>query len=117
MDDAFPMNAFCRHQRKTILQVKPHLVTKNGFCPRSGTVAFGRAVGEDVLQKVVVSLHRLEYDFGREGLWTNPGASSGGANLSNFGVLGVGNGTTDEPRRPLFSWWRGDEQWLYAFKL
>ena len=57
MDHAFEVHFFGSDQRKTILQVKSHLVAENaeGACARA--VAFSGAVFEDVSEKIVIGLH------------------------------------------------------------
>ena len=52
MDDAFQVCFFSGNQRKTILQVKAHLVTKNTSCSGTGTVTLVITGFNDMFKKI-----------------------------------------------------------------
>ncbi len=60
MDDGFNVQLLGRQQRKTILQVEPHLMTEYAQRSRSGTVGFARPVLANTGQKIEILLHEVK---------------------------------------------------------
>ena len=57
MNDTFYMQFFCGNQRKSLLQIKTHLVAKTAGCTGACAVAFGDALVYDVPKQFQVLLH------------------------------------------------------------
>ena len=57
MDDAFEVQLFGSYQRKAILQVEPHLVTKAAERAGAGTILFLNAILQDMPKEIKVLLH------------------------------------------------------------
>ena len=54
VDDGFEVNLLGRHQRKTLVQVKPHLVAEHAGGARAGAVGLEHPVGAHMANKVFV---------------------------------------------------------------
>ena len=57
MDDARPVYLLGGHRRKTIRQIKPHLVAEYRDCTSSRTVTFLLALSENATQEIEILLH------------------------------------------------------------
>src|SRR5688500_11083226 len=57
MNNTFYMKFFCSYQWKSILQVKPHLITKCADCSCTGTISFLNTAIYNILMKIEVLLH------------------------------------------------------------
>ena len=57
MNDTFCMQLFCGQQWKSLAQIKAHLISKNTQCSGAGSVRFGHAIVQQMLQQIMVLLH------------------------------------------------------------
>ena len=57
MNNTFGMKLFCSDKRKSLLQVKTHLVSKAADRAGTGTVAFLNAMIQDMLKEIEILLH------------------------------------------------------------
>jgi hypothetical protein len=57
MDNGFEMELLRRNKRKSFLQVKAHLMRKNGNCTGAGAISFCCAMLLNMAHKVEILLH------------------------------------------------------------
>ena len=57
MNDTLQVNLFSGNQRKSFLQVKPHLVSKTTQRTCTCTITFGNPIIQNMLKQIKILLH------------------------------------------------------------
>lgn len=57
MDDCFEVNFFGRQKRKSLCQIKSHLISKNTFGSDTSPISFGISMIQYMLEEIKILLH------------------------------------------------------------